>query len=77
MLKKLASFSLVDTLLYANVAANVAIFVDYAETYNLIAIFYKFLNEPFESKLRVVILIGSAKEGARPTRVGIIFVFGD
>ena len=77
MLEKLASFSLVDTLLHANVAANLAIFVDNAEADDLIAIFHKLLDEPLESKLRIVVLIGSTKESARPTRVGIVFVLGN
>ena len=44
MLEKLASFSLIDTLFHANVAANFAIFIDNAETDNLITIFNKLLN---------------------------------
>ena len=51
MLEKLASFSLVDTLLDANVATYLAIFVNNAKTDNLIAVFHKLLNKPFESKL--------------------------
>lgn len=77
MFKKLASFSLVNTLLYANVAADFAIFVDNAKTDNLVAVFNKLLNKPFESKVRVVILVSSTEEGTRPTRVGIVFVLGN
>lgn len=47
MLEKLASFSLVNALLYANVAANLAIFVNNAKADNLIAVFNKLLNKPF------------------------------
>lgn len=77
MLEKLASFSLVDTLLHAHVATYLAIFVNNAKADNLIAVFHKLFHKPLKSKLRVVVLVGSTEESARPTRVGIVFVLRD
>lgn len=53
----------VASLLDAGVAADLGILIDHAQTDDLVAIVDQFVDQPFEGKLGVIVLVGAAQEG--------------
>ena len=76
LLQQLLGFLLVGASPQAGVTGEFAVFVDYAQAYDLVAIFDQFLDEPLYGVVGVVIVIGAAKKGSGSLSVLIVLVFG-
>ena len=75
-LQQLLGLLLVGAMAQTGVAGELAVFVDYAQADYLVAIFHQLLNEPLDSVVGVVIVVGAAEEGPRSLSVLIVLVFG-
>lgn len=75
-LQQLLGLLLVGAIAQTGVAGELTVFVDYAQADYLVAIFHQLLNEPLDSVVGVVIVVGAAEEGPRSLSVLIVFVFG-
>ena len=66
----------ISPLLDACVTADLGILIDDSKTDNLITIINQLVNQPFEGKLRVIILVGATQEGPRASAVTVVLVLG-
>lgn len=76
LLQQLLGFLLVRASPQAGVTGESAVFVDYAQAYDLVAVFDQFLDEPLYGVVGVVIVVGAAKKGSGSLSVLIVLVFG-
>jgi hypothetical protein len=76
LVEEIPSLLPVLPLLQGRVAANLAVLIDDPQAHNLVAIVDELINQPFEGKLGIVVLVRATQKRARSSSVCVILVFG-